>query len=115
MSGPALPARLAIPDDKIAKYLLNPEHPKGGSKARLFLAFGFSADRSTEFADAIFAQAVSASAVTGIPTEYGREMLSCVGPISAPSGRTLWVRSVWLVDLDGIGRLVTLVPDRQHR
>lgn len=33
---------LRIPIEKIVAYLLNPNHPKGGSKARFFLSFGFT-------------------------------------------------------------------------
>ena len=32
---------LEIPDAKVVHYLLNVDHPKGGPKARFFLAFGF--------------------------------------------------------------------------
>ncbi len=36
-------AKLAVvPERKITRYLLNPAHPAGGSKAALFLRFGFT-------------------------------------------------------------------------
>lgn len=114
-SGPPLPGSLGIPADKIVKYLLNPDHPKGGSKARFFLRFGFTADTiegRSEFADALFAQAMSAAAFERYPTDYGLEMLSCRGRVWTPSGRLPWIRTVWLVQDKETAVLVTAVPDR---
>ncbi|WP_348271390.1 DUF6883 domain-containing protein [Methylobacterium sp. Leaf89] len=43
MSGPAAsPTRFTIRNNKLVDYLLDLSHPRGGSKARFFLAFGFS-------------------------------------------------------------------------
>lgn len=111
-SGPPLPGSLGIPGDKIVKYLLNPSHPKGGSKAKFFLHFGFSADRTIEFADALFAQAMAASSFERYPTDFGLEMLSCMGRMWTPSGRKPWIRTVWLVRDDETAVLVTAFPDQ---
>ena len=61
-----------------------------------FLNFGFRAERTVEFADALFAQAMGAASFERHPTLFGREMLECVGRIWTPSGRKPWVRAVWL-------------------
>jgi hypothetical protein len=34
-----------VPEAKVTRYLLNPAHPAGGSKATFFLRFGFMAAR----------------------------------------------------------------------
>lgn len=115
MSGSPLPENLVIPGDKIARYLLNPDHPQGGSKARFFLGFGFSVERTTEFADALFFQGMAASVWTVIPGVAGRRVIACIGPIWTPSGRNPCIRTVWQVDLDEVGRLVTAHPDRDRR
>jgi len=112
MSGSSLPQNLAIPGDKIARYLLNPDHPQGGSKARFFLGFGFNRERTTEFADALFQQALRASVRMVTPTSPDRRVIACIGPIATPSGREPWIRTVWLVERDEVGRLVTAHPDR---
>lgn len=33
-----------VPESKLAEYLLNPDHPDGGPKARFFMQVGFDAD-----------------------------------------------------------------------
>ncbi|MER2267834.1 DUF6883 domain-containing protein [Methylobacterium oxalidis] len=53
----SVPNSLTGPGGKITAYLLNPDHPRGGSKAKFFLGLGFTAARVGEFADAIFAHA----------------------------------------------------------
>ena len=115
MSGrPPLPEGLAIPGDKVVKYLLNTDHPKGGSKARFFRRFGFSVERPLEFAEALFAQAKGALLFERYPTEFGVEMVECVGRITTPSGRRPWIRTVWLVKDADNAALVTAVPDRER-
>lgn len=112
---PPLPDNLTIPSDKASKYLLNPDHPKGGSKAKFFLHFGFSPDRLIEFADAIFAQAMGARSFKRCPTSFGLERIECIGPVWTPSGRKPWIRTVWLVTDPETASLVTVVPDREPR
>lgn len=112
MSDTALPEQLGIPSDKIVKYLLNPDHPVGASKARFFLSFGFSSERVSEFADALFASAMEASVRLPQAAPEGLRRVACIAPISTPSGRSPWIRTVWQVDADGTGRLVTAHPDR---
>jgi hypothetical protein len=109
---PPLPESLGIPGDKIVRYLLNPDHPKGGSKAKFFLHFGFSTERNIEFADALFAQAMGAESFERYPTPFGREMLTCVGRIWTPSGRKPRISTVWLVKDEVSAVLVTAFPNR---
>lgn len=110
-----VPASLGIPSQKIVAYLLNKDHPQGGSKARFFLGFGFSPANVMEFADALFAQAGGAPDVEREPSAYGTDMLTCIGPIGTPSGRRPWIKSVWLVSDEPdeeVGRFITAFPAR---
>jgi len=109
---PPLPDSLTIASQKVEQYLLNPRHPKGGSKAQFFLGFGFTVDMIHDFADALFAQAMASQSFTEEPTAYGRSIVSCVGQVWTPSGRLPWIRTVWLVGHDDVAHLVTVVPDR---
>jgi hypothetical protein len=43
-------------DRKFTEYLLNPDHPDGGPKARYFAGAGFTLDNWEELRDAILAQ-----------------------------------------------------------
>lgn len=62
MSRAGLPTLLGlrIQGEKIVGYLLNPMHPKGGSKAKFLLRFGFTAGQPNILADALVDHYVSA-------------------------------------------------------
>lgn len=42
------PDRLQVDPRKLRDYLLSPEHPQGGAKARFFLSLGYSRERPWE-------------------------------------------------------------------
>ncbi|WP_245524468.1 DUF6883 domain-containing protein [Methylobacterium nonmethylotrophicum] len=44
---------LEVPGSKLVHYLLNVDHPKGGPKARFFLAFGFDPTQPETMAEAL--------------------------------------------------------------
>ena len=76
-----------IPDAKLVDYLLNPDHPNGGPKARFFLAFGFDARHPVVFAQALAAVHGSPDSRTRELDVGGRRRLVVDGPIEAPDGR----------------------------
>ena len=43
-----------VPEAKITLYLLNTQHPKGHSKAKFFMQFGFFVAQWKQLADALF-------------------------------------------------------------
>lgn len=114
MSGPAAsPTRFTIRNNKLVDYLLDLSHPRGGSKARFFLTFGFSRDRPMELADALADHVLRTEGRPQNLTENGPTKLVFEGRLRAPNGREPWVRSVWQVEADGVARLVTVVPLRR--
>lgn len=99
-----------VSERKIVEYLLSPRHPKGGTKARFFLRFGFSPSDWNQMAHALKTQADR-----GVLREQTRErhgMRYVIdGPIEAPDGRSPLIRSVWFSDPDGKNvRFVTAHP-----
>lgn len=99
-----------VPELKITRYLLHPGHPAGGSKAVFFLSFGFTADSWRLLAAALLQHAreheVAAVATSPYGTRYAVD-----GPLPAPSGDILNVRSTWFIDAGGsIPRFVTAHP-----
>ena len=46
-----------VPDAKITRYLLDPDHVIGGPEARFFMAFGFARTRPGELVDALLLHA----------------------------------------------------------
>lgn len=102
---------LRVPSGKIVGYFLNADYPKGGSKARFFLSFGFDPGRPEVMADALIGHFILNSG-TSVPASQGAgERLVTEGPLVSPDGRNPQVRVVWQREDDGTAwRLITAVP-----
>ena len=101
---------VVVDAEKITGYLLNPEHPDNGGKARFFFGLGFSRE-DFQVLDAAFRKlAVAGSIVKSMETSHGRKYI-IDGRIVSPSGKNPAVRTVWIVDR-GLEspRLVTAYP-----
>ena len=104
----ALSAR--VPEPKVTCYLLNPAHPAGGSKAVFFLRFGFTVAEWPRFADALLRHARENEVVETGETRYGIRY-AIDGPLAAPDGTVLHIRSAWFIDSGGEApRFVTAHP-----
>jgi hypothetical protein len=96
--------------EKIVGYLLNPEHPDGAGKAAFFYAAGFRVERWQELADALKSLAERVPVTRSVDSSHGSKYI-VDGPIGTPSGRTVTVRTVWIVDRGSqVPRLVTAFP-----
>src|SRR5437773_9069878 len=85
-----------VPEKKITRYLLNPAHPAGGSKAAFFLRFGFQATDWQRLADALLRHARENEVLETAQTRHGvRYVID--GPLTAPDGTILNVRSAWYI------------------
>lgn len=99
-------ARAVIEPAKLTEYLLNLSHPKGGPKAKFFLANGFSSGTLEQALRAHAADAEAIVTTTAFGVLYAVERL-----IDMPSGRSRLVRSVWEIrNGEAIPRLVTAYP-----
>jgi hypothetical protein len=105
-----------VTEDKVRRYLLNPDHPDGASKARFFALMGFTADEWLLLAEALRRLALKTEVAKRIETGHGTKYI-VDGRLESPSGRTPNVRTVWIVDPGReIARLVTAFPhDRGDR
>ena len=97
---------------KAAGYLLDLRHPDGRSKARFFLAFGFSPSEPQLLMDALAALAQQDLLLPPMPDEHGMVYV-IAGAIKTPDGRDCNVKSVWIVQGELPPRLVTAYP--HHR
>lgn len=86
----------SVPEQKITVYLLNPAHPAGGSKAAFFLRFGFTPDKWQKLAEALIRHAQHNEVTETEVTVRGRRY-AVDGPLAAPDGSILNVRSAWYV------------------
>ena len=99
-----------MPEEKITRYLLNPAHPAGGSKAVFFLRFGFTPEAWRQLAEALLRHARENEVVESEETRHGRRY-AVDGPLAAPSGAVLNVRSAWYINPGSeVPRFVTAHP-----
>jgi Domain of unknown function (DUF6883) len=95
---------------KIRDYLLAAAHPVGRFKARFFISLGYAADQWERLQDDILAIARSATVSAETATTYGRRF-EVDGILTAPSGRSARVRTVWIIRAEeDFPRLVTVFP-----
>lgn len=99
-----------VPEPKIRRYLLDPAHPAGGSKARFFHQFGFAAHPWEHMARRLRQHVVENEVVDVRHKEHGISY-TVDGPMEAPDGSRLQVRSVWFIETDTeTPRFVTAHP-----
>lgn len=104
--GPDL-ARAEFDDRKLTKYALNPEHPVGGSKARVIKSrTGLGLDDAAEVKRQILEKAPTAEPIMGDTDEHGTRWKMDV-ELTGPDG-TMKVRTAWIADAAGKTRLVTI-------
>ena len=102
--------RVIVPEPKLTRYLLNPGHPAGGSKAVFFLRFGFSIGEWQRLAAGLRQHAVENEVVETEETRHGTRF-AIDGPLIAPDGSVLNVRSAWFIDPGSeVPRFVTAHP-----
>ena len=88
--------RAAVDLGKLTGYCLNPDHPRGKHKARVFLAAcGFSAENAELMREQLLDAAAQVVAVHIRPNVHGqRYVLECL--LTGPKGQAR-VRSAWIV------------------
>jgi len=101
-----------VTEDKVVEYLLNPAHKIGGSKARFFLAFGFSTDDWQTMAEVLVELGQSHKVAHVDRSSPFGIMYRVIGHLRTPDGRDPYVRTVWMI---GYGtkapRLISAYPE----
>jgi hypothetical protein len=91
--------RAVIDLAKLRDYCLNPEHPRGRHKARVFAAaLGLTAEHADRLRDALLVAALEGNAVAGEADQYGRRYVLDF-TMSTPAGQAR-VRSSWIIRPD---------------
>ncbi len=85
-----------VPLEKLLDYCLNPDHPRGRHKARVFAAaLGITAVNAALLQQALLMAAVAEEAVAGEADEFGhRYVVDLIA--EGPTGHAL-VRSLWII------------------
>jgi hypothetical protein len=104
------PDRAVIDPFKVRDYLLSSAHPVGRFKARFFVSLGYTADRWEKLQSDILGVARSGTVSGETVTSYGCKF-EVDGILTAPSGRSAGVRTVWIIRAgEDFPRLVTVFP-----
>jgi hypothetical protein len=106
------PAQFRIDDDKVRKYLLDPNHEDGGSKCAFLLSVGFSVADPVTLMAALAGHPRPERLTKAASAPYGLRY-RFEGPLVCPGGGLANVRTVWQMD-DKPGlhpaRFITLKP-----
>jgi hypothetical protein len=90
--------RAVMAQEKLVFYALDPLHPKGGNKARVFKsALGFEQEHWESLRDQILAELPYHKAELGKQDEHGQRY-SVVLPVSGPNGMTKPVLTAWILE-----------------
>ena len=84
---------------KLQAYCLNPQHPRGRNKARVFASAGIRQADAEELKTALLRAANNAEARLGVANPYGQRYIV---DFDLPcQGRTVRIRSTWIVRIEG--------------
>lgn len=99
-----------VPPEKLSDYLLNEQHPVGGSKARWFRSLGYNPADAAVLEQDLLAQVQASENYSEKTTAFGTKYVVS-GRISTPNGVDANVTTVWIVEAsDNRPRLVTAYP-----
>jgi hypothetical protein len=105
--------RAVVAAEKVRDYLLNLEHPDGGSKAVWFHAIGYTRDEWRVLANDLMAIARDCREFDTERTKFGIKY-KATGTVGHPNQRPGNVLTVWIVEDDDPPRLVTAYPDEDQ-
>ena len=104
--------RAIIEQTKITEYLLNTQHKRGGSKAKMLLQFGYSLENWQQLESDLRQFHLNADVDIVKETAYGVRY-EVRAALITPTSKQLFVRTVWQIDKGtDLPRLITLIPDK---
>jgi hypothetical protein len=80
---------------KLLEYCLNPQHPRGRNKARVFAAVGIREADAEELRAALLAAAGGAETEPGVANLYGQRYIIDFDLVR--QGKVVRIRSTWIV------------------
>ena len=89
--------KATINPNKLTGYALNPEHPVGGNKAKVFeSALGYNQSNASGLMKQIYEKLPQNEAILGKLDQYGQRYTVDI-PITGPNGNTVNVRTGWII------------------
>ena len=96
--------------DKVTNYLLNRNHPEGGSKASFFESLGFSYANISVFIEALKDIPRREHVSNTIQNQFGTKYI-IDGILKSPNSRNPQITTVWIIEHQSkIPKLVTAYP-----
>ena len=102
--------RAVVTDEKVRDYLLNLDHPDGGSKAVWFHSLGYVRDDWGQLANDLLEIARHCKDFAVETNTFGVKY-KATGHVGRPDHRPGLVLTVWIVEDDDPPRLVTAYPE----
>ena len=100
-----------IEPEKLTEYLLNIDHHRGGTKAKLLLRFGYSPANWQQLEADLRRYHLGMDVNLIRETPYGTRY-EIRATLQTPTNESLTVKTVWQIDQgQDFPRLITLVPD----
>ena len=84
-----------VPERKITHYLLNRDHPEGGSKARYFLGLGYDLDTRERFRNDLLLLGRT-SEMEKVSTRFGSKYVG-VASVTPPRDGPVQVKTIWIL------------------
>lgn len=99
-----------VPVEKVTRYLLDENHPVGGSKAVWFIRHGYAPSSPETLIADLLAIARSCDDFVEQLSAYGIKYIA-TGEVTSPSGLTCEILTVWKIDTGTmIPQFVTAYP-----
>ena len=112
---PDAPEEVQVQASKLAKYLLDPEHIKGGSKAKFFeQALGITRD-DWEYLQGQLIDALADASYENVRLDEHGIRFSATLPISGRNGETAVIETGWIVRPHERASFVTAVPGKKDQ
>ena len=100
-----------IAPEKLRDYLLNVEHRRGASKAKLLLSMGYRKEDWQQLESDLRLEHLTAEVTETEQSAYG-EQYAIVSDLTGPNGRTVSFRTIWQIDIGAPApRLITMYPE----
>jgi len=100
-----------ISEEKLAGYLLDVFHRRGGSKAKLLISLGYDPQHWQVLSDDLRRQHLTAEVIEQRETAWCTRF-EIVAPLTGPTDDTVLFRTIWQIDLGtDRPRLITMYPE----
>ena len=103
-----------IAAEKLIDYILSSNHPEGRSKAAYLSQMGYNQGNWQVLEQDLRKQHLSCDAKEGSLSPYGKKY-EILAPLTGPNGKTMWIRSIWIVRHgENMARLITIIPEEKQ-